>query len=236
MTIGQFARQAGVSERTLRFYEKLGLLQPKGRTPAGYRYYGQLEVQRLQQIRSLQSIGLPLARIGALLQSESWNSQAVVKAHLKKLDEQIEALQKLRGRLARLDAAMTSGSAPADEDLLRIIEEMSMLEKHISPQEMEKAQQCHQALGDERSQAARQQWGKIVQELGALQGQGKSPTSKELHALSAQGRALLNECTNNEPAIQRNLRGAGPVFFSQLGLDVSQELSDYVVEALRASS
>lgn len=235
MTIGQFARQAGVSERTLRFYEKMGLLLPKGRTPSGYRFYGPLEIQKLQQIRSFQSIGLPLSQIAALLDSGSWDSHAVVKAHLKKLDEQIEAIQKLRGRLARLDKAMTSGLALADEDLLKTIEEMSMLEKHMSPQVMEKIQQRHDSLGDERTASARQHWAKIVKELEALQNQGKEANSGESRSLGAQGRALLNEFTNNDYRTQESLLSAGPVFFSHLGLEVSSQVSDYVVKAIQAS-
>ena len=235
MTIGQFARQAGVSERTLRFYEKLGLLWPQGRTSAGYRFYGHTQIQRLQQIRSLQSIGLPLSKIAALLETGSLDSHAVVKAHLKKLDEQIETLQKLRGRLARLDTAMTSGKALADEDLLKTIEEMNMLEKHVSPQSMEKVQQRHQLLGEERSESARQHWAKIVQELGVLRSQGKAHHSEEARNLGAQGGALLDEFTNNDKKTKDNLLAAGPVFFGHLGLEVPSELSDYVVKAIQAS-
>nr|BFE87697.1 hypothetical protein GCM10020093_102980 [Planobispora longispora] len=66
--IGQLARMAGVSERTLRHYDKVGLLAPAAvdRT-TGYRWYGVAELSRLERIRGLQRLGLPLRRIADLL-------------------------------------------------------------------------------------------------------------------------------------------------------------------------
>ena len=66
--IGQLARMVGVSERTLRHYDKIGLLVPAsvdGLT--GYRWYGVAELSRLERIRGLQRLGLPLRQIADLL-------------------------------------------------------------------------------------------------------------------------------------------------------------------------
>ncbi|MEV4363205.1 MerR family transcriptional regulator [Nonomuraea sp. NPDC049625] len=66
--IGRLARMAGVSERTLRHYDKIGLLVPAAvdRT-TGYRWYGVTELSRLERIRGLQRLGLPLRQIADLL-------------------------------------------------------------------------------------------------------------------------------------------------------------------------
>lgn len=62
--IGQLARMAGVSERTLRYYDRIGLLSPAavGRE-TGYRWYGSAELVRLERIRGLQRLGLSLRQI-----------------------------------------------------------------------------------------------------------------------------------------------------------------------------
>ncbi|TMR97382.1 MerR family transcriptional regulator [Nonomuraea basaltis] len=66
--IGQLARMAGVSERTLRHYDKIGLLVPATVDSAtGYRWYGVAELSRLERIRGLQRLGLPLRQIADLL-------------------------------------------------------------------------------------------------------------------------------------------------------------------------
>jgi DNA-binding transcriptional MerR regulator len=66
--IGQLARMVGVSERTLRHYDKIRLLVPASADPAtGYRWYGVAELARLERIRGLQRLGLPLRQIADLL-------------------------------------------------------------------------------------------------------------------------------------------------------------------------
>ncbi|MFY1694596.1 MULTISPECIES: helix-turn-helix domain-containing protein [unclassified Solwaraspora] len=66
--IGEVARMVGVSERTLRHYDKVGLLPPAATDQlTGYRWYGAAELTRLERIRGLQRLGLSLRRIADLL-------------------------------------------------------------------------------------------------------------------------------------------------------------------------
>lgn len=68
--IGHLARMVGVSERTLRHYDKIGLLVPATVDRAtGYRWYGVAELSRLERIRGLQRLGLPLRQIAELLEA-----------------------------------------------------------------------------------------------------------------------------------------------------------------------
>ncbi|GIH99553.1 MerR family transcriptional regulator [Planobispora takensis] len=80
--IGQLARMAGVSERTLRHYDKIGLLAPAAVDRAtGYRWYGVAELSRLERIRGLQRLGLPLRQIADLLDApETQLRQALTEA------------------------------------------------------------------------------------------------------------------------------------------------------------
>src|SRR5437660_8343322 len=65
--VSEFAEKAGVTVRTLHYYDRLGLLKPSGRTDAGYRLYGERDLVRLQQIVTLKFIGMPLREIKDLL-------------------------------------------------------------------------------------------------------------------------------------------------------------------------
>jgi len=66
MRIGELARRSGVSERSLRYYEKQGLLRSE-RTPGGHREYGEWAVDRVIRIQSLYAAGLNSAKIAQLL-------------------------------------------------------------------------------------------------------------------------------------------------------------------------
>src|SRR5687767_1498487 len=99
MTVGVLAKRTGVSVRTLHHYEAVGLLTPEGRTEAGYRLYGDADVIRLQQIRSLRQLGLGLERIGDLLNRRGLTPLQVIELHLDQLRRQIEGQQRLSIRL-----------------------------------------------------------------------------------------------------------------------------------------
>ncbi len=74
-TAGELGRLAGVSARTIRFYDKKALLQPVGYSDSGYRLYNQESVLQLQRIRVLQYIGLSLDEIREQIrkeQNEKW--------------------------------------------------------------------------------------------------------------------------------------------------------------------
>lgn len=66
-TIGELARAAKISQRTLRHYDAIGLLRPAHLRPNGYRIYGRAEAERLQEILLYRQMGIALADIGALL-------------------------------------------------------------------------------------------------------------------------------------------------------------------------
>lgn len=65
--IGEFAQLAGTNLRTLRYYEELGLMIPASRSRGGFRYYRRTDLNRLNMIRDLQELGLPLERIRELM-------------------------------------------------------------------------------------------------------------------------------------------------------------------------
>jgi DNA-binding transcriptional MerR regulator len=69
--IGEAAERAGVSSRTLRWYEEIGLLAPSGHSSGGARRYGQDDLTRIEHIRELQSLlGLDLGAIRDILVGE----------------------------------------------------------------------------------------------------------------------------------------------------------------------
>jgi len=69
--IGEVATQAGVSTRTLRYYQELGLLDPAGASPGGSRRYSSRDVARLNRILELRDVmGFDLDRINAILHAE----------------------------------------------------------------------------------------------------------------------------------------------------------------------
>src|SRR5215469_8218190 len=67
LTIGKLAAAAGVRSDTLRYYEREGLIEPAGKSPAGYRLYDKESARRLRFIKQAQQCGFTLAEIRELL-------------------------------------------------------------------------------------------------------------------------------------------------------------------------
>jgi DNA-binding transcriptional MerR regulator len=102
--IGQVARMAGVSARTLRHYDRIGLLVPAVVAGAtGYRWYGVAELARLERIRGLQRLGLPLHQIAELIDAPD--------AHLR------EAVAEVVATVHRDIAALAATAARAEDHL-----------------------------------------------------------------------------------------------------------------------
>ncbi|MEH0844435.1 MerR family transcriptional regulator [Micromonospora sp. CPCC 205711] len=102
-TVGQVARAARVTVRTLHHYDEIGLLSPSGRTAAGYRRYDDADLERLQQIRYYRELGFPLDEIAAILDDPA----ADPAAHLRRQHELLTGrIGKLQEMVAAIEHAM----------------------------------------------------------------------------------------------------------------------------------
>lgn len=92
-SIGEFARLAGVTVRTLHFYDEVGLLPVKRRADNQRREYRQDDLLRLQQILTLKQLGFSLEQVEVLLASPAYDVRAALHGQKRALEAQIRQLQ-----------------------------------------------------------------------------------------------------------------------------------------------
>lgn len=97
--INEFKKLSGVSVRTLRFYDKIGLLKPVSKTEGGHRLYSNTELKKLQQIQFLKTIGFQLSEIKIMLESEEWDWS-------KSLIKQLSYVIKEKDRLSKIEISL----------------------------------------------------------------------------------------------------------------------------------
>lgn len=95
MTVNEVSKLAGVSIRTLQYYDKIGLLKPAEYTESGYRLYEDTAIERLQQILLFKELEFPLKDIKEIIMSPDFDKK-------KALDQQIELLTLKKEHLENL--------------------------------------------------------------------------------------------------------------------------------------
>ncbi len=91
----KLGKLAGISTRTLRYYDEIGLLSPMKVTASGYRVYGEKEVDALQQILYYRELDLSLTDIKAIVSTPSFDRLAALSSHLSELNKRRDRLSRL---------------------------------------------------------------------------------------------------------------------------------------------
>lgn len=115
MNIGQASAGSGVPAKMIRYYERIGLIAPAGRSGSGYRTYAAADVATLRFIRQSRGLGFPLAAIRQLLalwQDRSRSSRDVKRVALATVEE----LRRKRDELGRMIGALEHLAAHCSGD------------------------------------------------------------------------------------------------------------------------
>lgn len=224
-TTGRFAQRASVSVRTLRFYDRAGLLEPSERTEAGYRMYTDEDFPRLQQVLALKFLGLSLDEIKRCLaagprrlQESLGQQKAMMREKRAQLDAILQAIEEAERHLEAEQSTF--------ETVVRVIEVIQMqqqndwVNKYLTPEQQqatqelietsysESARQKLAARGpwtEEDQARATEQWAWIATELKRLVAAGADPAGEEAQAWASRFNGLISAFTQNDPEIEAGL-------------------------------
>ena len=122
--IGELSERTGVSKKTIRYYENIGVMPVALRTDSGYRRYDDGAVARLGFVRAAQSVGLTLGEIREVLafrdrgEAPCRHVAQLIDTHARDLAERIVALQAMHQDLQRLAERARAAPAMAADDTL----------------------------------------------------------------------------------------------------------------------
>lgn len=129
LTIGQLAKRIGVNVQTIRYYERLKLLEPSARRLSGYRLYSQEEKRRLQFIKNAQTLGFTLREIAELLAFRVTSTvrcgevREKARAKLVQVESKVDDLQALARALNSLIRACRVGQPTGHCPILMSLED-----------------------------------------------------------------------------------------------------------------
>lgn len=199
VTVGRAARTVGVTARTLRHWDEIGLASPSLRTAGGYRSYTDQDLERLHRVVAYRESGLGLDAVREVLDDASAHITDTLDAQRVQLAERIAELQRLDERLERMTLAHERGILLSDEE---------QAESFGHDWDPARSRDARALWGDslqwaqfaERSAGrSRQEWQELADAMGALQGdlrdaleRGVEPGSTEADALVERHREIFS--------------------------------------------
>lgn len=115
-TVHKLGEIAGISPRTLRYYDEIGILKPARISSSGYRIYGRHEVDRLQQILFYRELGIGLEEIRDIVTDPAFNRKQALVDHRRKLLERKAQLDLLISNVDRTLAQEEGGTPMRDPE------------------------------------------------------------------------------------------------------------------------
>ena len=227
-TTSQFAQKAAVTARTLRFYDKVGLLSPSEYTEAGHRLYSDEDLWSLQQILALKFLGFSLEEIKVCLQKNPEHLQealVIQKAMLREKRSQLDAV--LRA-IEKAEELLKRNQRDWESILIDVIQVMHMeqdkawVKKYLTEEQQQKLAEISQKSyspetaqklavwgenwTEEDQQRASQQWEAVFAELRRLVAERKDPTSVEGQALAKQQSELIKQLTRGDADVAAGVK------------------------------
>lgn len=209
LSVGRFAQLAGVTIRTLRYYDQKGLLKPSAHRESGYRLYSLRDLATLEQIVTLKFIGLSLEEIADILHNGEPElerllvlQQQVVEEKMRHLTTVARALQKARESLQKSREANWN-------DFIHIIRAVKMentkkwTEQFYTEEQQRKIEQKAASMTEEEMLASQKQWHELIEEVRLHL--DDDPASPEVQQLAERWRSLIRGFTQGDTGIQKGL-------------------------------
>lgn len=188
-TVKALADLAGVTPRTLRWYDQTGLLKPLRTTEAGYRLYGPKQLDRLQDILFYRELGLDLASIRTILDDPAFDRQAALQSHLTELKVRRARLDELILTVQRTIDNIKGGTKMTDQEKFEAFKRRVVaaneaafgqeIRQRYGDEEADRANACVLALTQEEYTAWKALGDEILQALTAAVQAGTAPAGPE---------------------------------------------------------
>lgn len=198
----QFAELAGITVRTLHHYDRLGLLKPKRRTPAGYRLYEDRDLERLEQVVALKYLGMSLRQILSLLNGGPLGLNEALRMQRKLL---LEKRQMLDRAIQAIGEAERAAPAEAGTALRKIIEVIAMetnndwMSKYQTEESQTKVEARKHLWSPQLQERVSRQWSELIADVEAAL--GEDPAGEKGQALAARWKELVEGFTGGDPDV-----------------------------------
>ncbi|MEN3334009.1 MAG: MerR family transcriptional regulator, thiopeptide resistance regulator [Blastocatellia bacterium] len=208
----EFAELTGVTVRALHHYDRLGLLRPGSRTPAGYRLYSERDVARLEQIIALKFIGFSLKEIKTILDRNALDLPTMLRLQREIIARKRQHLDRAIAAIERAERRMRERGEADVETFKQIIEVMNMenntnwMMQYYSEEARRKIEERAKDWTPEKQAKASADWAALFKDIKAAIAEGVDPASQHAQQLAARWDELIRGFTGGDPEVAAGLR------------------------------
>lgn len=207
----EFAEKAGITVRTLHYYDRLGLLKPHRFDKNGFRLYGENEFARLQQILTLKFIGFSLKQIKQILGDQNFILSETLEMQRRFIEAQRYRLNLALEAIDRAEKVFKQNGAIDWESFNKIIEVINMQEntewtkKYYTESAQAKIEERKNLWSPELQERVTRNWNDLSADIEAAIADGVKPSDERAQTLAARWRTLVEEFTGGDAEIQKGL-------------------------------
>lgn len=242
-TVGEVARMARISVRTLHHYDEIGLVVPSSRTEAGYRLYEEPDLERLQQVLFYRELGFALDEIARILADPGFDRRRALVSQRELLQERAEQARALVALIDRTIQTLERGETVSREALFDGLQpaahEEEARERWGGTEEYEESARRTRRYGPEDWKALRAEAAAIVDDFAAALDSGAAPTDARAADVAERHRQHITRWFY--PCSSEIHVGLGEMYVSDPRFAASYEparpgRAGYVRDAIRANA
>ncbi|MCL2547499.1 MAG: MerR family transcriptional regulator [Oscillospiraceae bacterium] len=217
MTVGEIAKKAGVTVRTLQYYDKEGILSPSSESEGGRRLYTDKDIVKLHQIQSIKHLGFSLEDIKTRLPSINTPAEvssvlieqaASMREKIKLLKEVLQSLEKLNAEVAKMEVVDWAKYADIIA-MLQVKNDSYWILKYLDDTVAGHLHDRYKHKGKGEANKAQTVLNRLMQRAAALQKAGYRPESEKCQALAEDWWDFIKSSTDGDMNMMSKLMKAG---------------------------
>jgi MerR family transcriptional regulator, thiopeptide resistance regulator len=235
----QFAERASVTVRTLRYYDKVGLLKPSFRTDTGHRLYTEEDLFRLEQILALKFLGFSLQDIRACLAEGPQTLQGVLQMQKALIEKKQHHLSQVIDAIRQVETL----PEPAFHDWNPIISVIKVIQmkpqqkdwwkKYYTEEQVKILEKRQQTYTEEDALRDAGRWFTVIEAFKRFRAEQKDPASPKVQEAAKQWTELIQEFTQGDEGMLASMKKAHEAEDNPYRHPYSEEERKYIEEAVR---
>lgn len=204
LKIGELAKAAGITVRSLHHYDSIGLLSPSGERESGHRLYTNRDVEKLGQILAFKNMGLSLKTITVVLTQGTYDLRKTLLLQKEALKAQITDLQKAKQTLNFLLDKLSREEDLTTKELLSYMKEVQKMEQYYTPEQLKT---LHERLEKypEKAKEIQQAWPVLFKKFEEALKAGLPVASLKVQVLAKEAELYIDLFTGGDRNIEASL-------------------------------